>query len=81
MGIRQDNGVDNVTPKDKWEFDSEVARCFADMLERSIPDYKSMRGLIYELGEKFITPWNVDHGYRMFNRPCGGAVLQKAPGR
>ena len=64
MGIRQDNGVDNVTPKDKWEFDSEVARCFADMLERSIPDYKSMRGLIYELGEKFITPgtWITDIG-------------------
>lgn len=35
--------VDNVSPNGKWEFDSEVARCFANMLERSIPDYRSMR--------------------------------------
>ena len=56
--------VDNVSPKGKWEFDSEVARCFADMLERSIPDYRSMRGLVYEIGEKFIIPgtWITDIG-------------------
>lgn len=48
--------IDNVSPNGKWEFDSEVARCFADMLERSIPDYRSMRSLVYELGEKFIRP-------------------------
>lgn len=56
MEVRQDNGVDNVTPNDKWKFDSEVAKCFADMLERSIPDYRSMRSLVYELGERFIVP-------------------------
>ncbi len=56
--------TDNVTPKGKWEFDSEVAKCFADMLERSIPDYKSMRSLVYETGEKYIQPntWLVDVG-------------------
>lgn len=48
--------IDNVTPGAKWEFDSEVVRCFANMLERSIPDYRSMRSLVYELGEKFIKP-------------------------
>ncbi len=55
---------DNVTPKAKWEFDSEVAKCFADMLERSIPDYKSMRSLVFEVGEKYIKPnsWLVDIG-------------------
>ena len=26
--------IDNVTPGAKWEFDSDVARCFANMLER-----------------------------------------------
>ncbi len=64
MGNKQENGVDNVTPKGKWEFDSEVAKCFADMLERSIPDYRSMRSLVYELGERFITPgtWITDIG-------------------
>lgn len=48
--------IDNVMPGDKWEFDSDVARCFANMLERSIPDYRSMRSLVYEIGEKFIKP-------------------------
>ena len=64
MGNKQENGVDNVTPKGKWEFDSEVAKCFADMLERSIPDYRSMLSLVYELGERFITPgtWITDIG-------------------
>lgn len=56
--------IDNVSPKGKWEFDSEVARCFANMLERSIPDYRSMRSLVYEIGEKFIVPgtWITDIG-------------------
>lgn len=56
--------IDNVSPNGKWEFDSEVARCFADMLERSIPDYRSMRSLVYEIGEKFIIPgtWITDIG-------------------
>lgn len=47
---------DNVKPGEKWEFNSEVAACFANMLERSIPDYKSMRALTYKAGEKFIQP-------------------------
>ncbi len=48
--------IDTVTPGDKWEFNQEVAACFANMLERSIPDYKSMRALVYKIGEKFVTP-------------------------
>lgn len=47
---------DNVMPGDKWVFDQEVAACFGDMLERSIPDYKSMRALTYKIGESFIQP-------------------------
>lgn len=47
---------DNVMPGEKWEFTSEVAACFANMLERSIPDYKSMRALTYKAGERFIQP-------------------------
>lgn len=47
---------DNVKPGEKWEFTDEVAACFANMLERSIPDYKSMRALTYKAGEKFIQP-------------------------
>lgn len=47
---------DNVLPTGKWEFDAEVTGCFSDMLERSIPDYNSMRALVYEVGSKFIQP-------------------------
>lgn len=56
--------IDNVSMDGKWEFNSEVAKCFANMLERSIPDYKSMRSLVYELGEKFVKPgtWITDIG-------------------
>lgn len=58
MEIKNQN-VDNVVPKSKWEFDADVAHCFANMLERSIPDYRSMRSLVYELGERFIKPQTV----------------------
>lgn len=56
MENKAENKVDNVTPKAKWEFDNDVASCFANMLERSIPDYRSMRSLVYELGERFVQP-------------------------
>ncbi len=48
--------IDTVTPGEKWEFNQEVAACFANMLERSIPDYKSMRALVYKIGEKYVKP-------------------------
>lgn len=47
---------DNVKPGEKWEFNSEVAACFANMLERSIPDYRSMRALVYKIGKQYIRP-------------------------
>lgn len=47
---------DNVKPGEKWEFNEDVAACFANMLERSIPDYKSMRALVYKAGERFVKP-------------------------
>lgn len=47
---------DNVMPGEKWEFNSEVAACFANMLERSIPDYKIMRALVWKAGQRFIQP-------------------------
>ena len=46
--------IDNVHPGSKWVFDDEVAGCFANMLERSIPDYRSMRSLIEEIGNDYI---------------------------
>lgn len=53
---KEDKIIDNITPNKRWEFNGDVASCFADMLERSIPDYRSMRSLVYELGERFIKP-------------------------
>ena len=47
---------DNTNPTGAWEFNGEVAACFANMLERSIPDYRSMRALAYNAGERFVKP-------------------------
>ena len=40
----------------KWEFDSEVAECFEDMLRRSIPQYDVMRDAVFSLACKFRQP-------------------------
>lgn len=42
---------DNVNPKEKWAFNEDVAKCFPDMLKRSIPSYESMRNLVFLLAE------------------------------
>jgi tRNA (cmo5U34)-methyltransferase len=39
---------------DRWQFDDEVARVFDNMLQRSIPDYETMREMVTELGAQFI---------------------------
>ncbi|MFC7443419.1 methyltransferase [Laceyella putida] len=41
-------------PKGPWVFDEEVARCFPDMLSRSIPGLYTMRELLAHLSEPFI---------------------------
>src|SRR3954469_26072054 len=41
-------------PDGPWEFDDEVTRVFDDMLARSIPQYTTMRGLVYEVGKRFV---------------------------
>jgi len=45
-----DNFMDNVKPKLKWEFNAEVASCFDNMLQRSIPSYERMRELTAIIG-------------------------------
>ena len=34
---------DNIMQNGKWKFNEEVSNCFEDMLERSIPQYETMR--------------------------------------
>jgi tRNA (cmo5U34)-methyltransferase len=41
-------------PDGEWTFDDEVTSVFDDMLERSIPQYDTMRGLVFELGRRFV---------------------------
>ena len=43
-------------PGGRWTFDDEVTRVFDDMLERSIPQYESMRSLVFEIGSRFVQP-------------------------
>lgn len=45
--------IDEVKKNGKWEFDKEVAECFDDMLERSIPQYAIMRQLSTDLAKEY----------------------------
>ena len=48
----------------RWEFDVEVARVFDDMLERSIPQYETMRAAVFEVASRFVVDktWIMDLG-------------------
>jgi len=46
---------DEVLPESRWQFDAEVCQAFQDMLERSIPDYGTMRAACFQVGQKFVT--------------------------
>lgn len=50
MSDAQDTGY----APDRWEFDEEVTRVFGDMLDRSIPDYETMRGMVRDVGSAFV---------------------------
>lgn len=39
-----------------WVFDAEVAENFDEMLERSIPDYRTMRQVVTDTGSAFVQP-------------------------
>lgn len=47
---------DNICPNGKWQFNQQVTNCFANMLERSVPDYQVMRSLVFEIGRRFVKP-------------------------
>lgn len=46
--------VDSHVPGKKWEFNADVAKCFDDMLTRSIPGYEQMRDLVFRIGSQFV---------------------------
>lgn len=44
---------DEIVANGKWNFGEDVAKVFDDMLSRSIPDYGTMRELVFSLGKEF----------------------------
>jgi tRNA (cmo5U34)-methyltransferase len=39
---------------ERWAFDADVAGCFDDMLQRSIPQYDVMRSACFDLAQRFV---------------------------
>ena len=69
--------VDNVVPKDKWEFDEDVAECFEDMLTRSIPQYDVMRSSVASMAKSVISNTG-KHTVLMLDVGCSdGLMIQK----
>lgn len=50
--MQKDNVL--VSSGQKWSFNQEVADCFDDMLQRSIPGYDTMRELVTNIGSEFV---------------------------
>lgn len=48
--------IDQTLPTGKWQFDSEVATVFDDMLARSIPQYDLLRQTCFDLACAFRQP-------------------------
>lgn len=46
--------IDKVMPQNSWVFSEEVASCFDNMLERSIPDYRTMRKLVQSIAFRYV---------------------------
>ena len=61
--------IDFVQPKGKWKFNEEVAKCFDNMLERSIPDYQNMRKL-----EKLIINNSVSNKHTLLDIGCSNGI-------
>lgn len=50
------SAIDQTLPAGKWQFDSEVATVFDDMLARSIPQYDTLRQTCFDLACVFRQP-------------------------
>lgn len=50
------SSIGHYPSKDKWQFDKSVTDVFDDMLERSIPQYSTMRNSVTEIAKHFIQP-------------------------
>jgi len=68
------NKTDNVSPNGKWEFNEDVAMCFENMLERSIPQYEVMRDTTTSLG---INTLNTHETKRILDIGCSDGLSLK----
>lgn len=68
--------VDNVIPKEKWEFDKDVADCFENMLERSIPQYQVMRDSVLSCLKYFFELRGISKsGYSILDIGCSDGLM------
>ena len=69
------NSYDNVEPKAKWEFDADVADCFANMLSRSIPQYDVMREASANLTVDIIKQNNQYRDFNILDIGCSDGLM------
>ncbi len=65
---------DNVMAKEKWKFDGEVAKCFENMLQRSIPEYQMMRELTKRIGSDYLKGKG---GFSLLDIGCSNGLSMK----
>lgn len=67
--------IDNVEPKDNWEFDEQVADCFEDMLNRSIPQYNIMRDSVVNLAYDVIHSDVIKSTFKILDIGCSNGLM------
>ena len=67
--------IDNVEPKDNWEFDEQVADCFEDMLNRSIPQYDIMRDSVANLAHDIIRNDVKKETFKILDIGCSNGLM------
>jgi tRNA (cmo5U34)-methyltransferase len=58
VDTRTERSIDQLVPEEgkRWQFDRDVTDVFENMLERSIPEYRTMRDLVFDLGATLVQP-------------------------
>lgn len=69
------SNIDNVVPKEKWEFDENVANCFENMLERSIPNYTLMRNSVASLAKSMIYNDVIKDNFSILDLGCSDGLM------
>lgn len=69
------SAYDTVEPKEKWEFDEAVADCFENMLERSIPQYFTMRSAVSDLAYETIVTSPRKESFQILDIGCSDGLM------